>query len=75
MENRVLQMRTRFTENAGKLPAMSPLAILGRGYAVPLDENGSTVRSVTELQENDPLRLRFADGEADVRVTATHHDA
>lgn len=74
-ENRLLQLRTRFTENAGKLQAMSPLAILGRGYAVALDEKGITVRSVAGLRENDPLRLRLSDGEADVRVTATHHDA
>lgn len=73
-ENRLLTFRARFTENAGKLQAMSPLAILGRGYAVALDENGNTVRSVAGLEENALLRIRLSDGEADARVTAMRRD-
>ena len=70
-ETTLLTCRAGFAEMASKLEAMSPLAILGRGYAVPLDGGGNTVRSVAALAEGDPILLKLSDGEAETVVTKT----
>jgi len=50
---------------AGKLEALSPLAIIDRGYSIctKLPE-GTLVRSVEELAVGDALQILFTDGEA-----------
>lgn len=50
---------------AGRLEALSPLAILDRGYSIctKLPE-GTLVRSVEELAVGDALNILFTDGEA-----------
>jgi exodeoxyribonuclease VII large subunit len=56
-------------ENLGRLEALSPLATLGRGYAlVERLPDGRLVRGGNELAPGDQLRVRFARGEAVVRV-------
>ncbi len=47
---------------AGKMDALSPLATLQRGYAVPLDDEGRVLRTVTEVDPGDRFRLRLVDG-------------
>jgi exodeoxyribonuclease VII large subunit len=47
----------------GKLDALSPLAILERGYSICLKEEG-VVRSVEDISVGDALRILFSDGEA-----------
>jgi exodeoxyribonuclease VII large subunit len=49
----------------GKLDALSPLAILDRGYSIcsKLPE-GAIVRSVTDISVGDALKVLFKDGEA-----------
>ena len=44
-----------------KLNALSPLAVLSRGYAIPETENG-VIRSVDGVSEGDSIRLRLKDG-------------
>ena len=53
---------------AGRLNALSPLAVLGRGYALAL-KDGHAVRSVHELREGDTLEIRLHQGSAETRVT------
>ena len=72
-ENALLSLRARFAEQASKLEAMSPLAILNRGYAVALNTEGAAVRSVAELSSGDTLRVRLSDGVAETRVLDTKH--
>ena len=55
-------------ELTAKLNAMSPLAILSRGYAVPT-KDGRTVKSVEELPQDTSFSLRMADGVVLARVT------
>lgn len=59
--------RARLEEEAAKLNAMSPLAILSRGYAVPI-KDGTTVKSVAELPTDTAFSLRMADGTLHARV-------
>ena len=47
---------------ASKLDALSPLKVLGRGYAIGYTEEGRALDSVQGIQAGDRLRLRLADG-------------
>lgn len=58
----------RLARIAGRLDALSPLAALRRGYAVPLDEDGRILRSVRDFDADEPFRLRVVDGRVDCRV-------
>jgi exodeoxyribonuclease VII large subunit len=50
---------------AGRLEALSPLAILDRGYSICTKlPDGTLVRSVEELAVGDALKILFTDGEA-----------
>lgn len=60
--------RQRFGQLASKLDALSPLKVLGRGYAIPRKADGGVVRSVTDVAPGDPLKLRVADGEISCQV-------
>lgn len=52
---------------AARLDALSPLAILGRGYAVAY-KGGKAVTDSGELSKGDELDVRFAKGKAKVKV-------
>ena len=60
--------RQRFGSLASKLDALSPLKVLGRGYAIPRREDGSVVRSTGDVVPGDALKLRVADGEINCQV-------
>ena len=53
---------------ARSLEAVSPLATVGRGYAILLREDGRAVRSVDDAQPGDRLEARLRDGRLQVRV-------
>ncbi len=61
--------RQRFAEVAARLDALSPLKVLGRGYAVATKE-AAVIRSVRQLAPGETLTVTFADGTADCRVEA-----
>lgn len=52
------------------LHLVSPLATLGRGYSILLDEQGRAVRSHTDAQPGQRLEARLSDGRLAVRVEA-----
>jgi exodeoxyribonuclease VII large subunit len=57
---------------AGRLDTLSPLAVLGRGYAVCWDAARETiVRDAAELQRGDRVRVVLARGELQADVTST----
>ena len=58
----------RLANAAARLDAMSPLKVLGRGYAIALRGDGGAVRSGGALRAGEELRLRFADGGARCEV-------
>ncbi len=53
---------------ARALQAVSPLATLDRGYAIVFDAHGKVLRSITEVNDGDALRIRLADGELRARA-------
>lgn len=66
------QSRAALGQLAAALDAMSPLRVLGRGYAIAESEAGAILRSTKEIQTGDRLHLRLADGS--VRCTVTEKE-
>ena len=55
------------------LEAMSPLAVLGRGYGV-VSINGSFVSGVSGMNPGDTAIIRMADGSASATITGTEEN-
>ena len=62
VSHRIERSRQALRAAAGRLEALSPLAVLGRGYAVALGGGGRVLRRVTDFTPGDPFTLRLADG-------------
>lgn len=64
----VADRRAALVEAAGRLHALSPLAALARGFAVPLAPDGRVLRGVREFAPGAAFQLRVADGAVACRV-------
>ncbi|MGE0440700.1 MAG: exodeoxyribonuclease VII large subunit [Gemmatimonadales bacterium] len=64
----VLDRRRRFERLAASLDALSPLAVLGRGYSVARTAEGRVVRRRRQLKPGDPFTLRVSDGDLPARA-------
>jgi exodeoxyribonuclease VII large subunit len=51
-----------------RLAALSPLAVLGRGYAIVEGTDGHIRASVTALKPGEHVRVRMRDGRAGALV-------
>ena len=51
--------RRRYAELAAALDAMSPLKVLGRGYAIAQDESGRIIREKSDVKTGDLIRIRL----------------
>ena len=65
------QRRSRISNSSARLASLSPLAVLGRGYAVVFDEHGRLVHDAAQLRPGDTLLSRLARGSATSTVTET----
>ncbi|HEY3706234.1 MAG TPA: exodeoxyribonuclease VII large subunit [Terracidiphilus sp.] len=54
--------RARAQALEARLRSLSPLAVLDRGFALVLDQNGELVRSISQLQPGKALTTRLSDG-------------
>ena len=52
----------RFAQLAAKLDAMSPLKVLGRGYAMAQLEDGTVLRSAQQAEIGDRVLVRLGEG-------------
>lgn len=64
----VPQRRQRVVSARRRLEALSPLAVLGRGYAIVEGEDGRVRTAAASLRAGEQARLRMRDGRADVRI-------
>ena len=72
---RLEQGRRRFIESATRLDALSPLAVLARGFAlVRRAEDGRIVRSPRDLRPSDRLEIRLSEGSLVARVESVDPD-
>lgn len=60
--------KEHFARLAASLDALSPLKVLGRGYAIPEREDGTVLRSARAARPGDRLALRLCDGEISCEV-------
>ena len=70
-----LQLRQQRQQLAGlgqQLHIVSPLATLGRGYSILLDERGQAVRAASKTHPGQRLKARLGEGELEVRVEDNH---
>ena len=65
---RQIDWRRSLALQSAQLDAYSPLKVLGRGYALALDESGHAVRSSDTLAVGQRLSLRLGRGAARVKV-------
>ena len=64
--------RAQFQETVGRLETLSPLAVLGRGYAVAWNADRTRVlRDAAGLAPDDRIRVTLSRGEIEAKVTKT----
>ena len=71
MRTRLLESRGALDRRAARLEALSPVAILNRGYALVFDAKGRLVKDAARLEAGDELSARLARGRVRARVTAS----
>jgi exodeoxyribonuclease VII large subunit len=59
----LLHRRSRLERLAGSLEALSPLAILERGYALVFDASGKLIKDAETVNPGDEISARLAKGE------------
>lgn len=57
-----------------QLAAMSPLAVLSRGYALVYDESGGLIRTSDQVQEGQTISTRLAHGLLTSRITEVERE-
>ncbi|HET7771096.1 MAG TPA: exodeoxyribonuclease VII large subunit [Chloroflexota bacterium] len=71
LAGRLERTESRLAALSGRLEALSPLAVLGRGYAVVRDaESGAVLRSSAAAHVGQRLDVRLAQGELTAQVSA-----
>jgi exodeoxyribonuclease VII large subunit len=70
MEQAIQKSQQSFSRVAGTLDALSPLAVLDRGYAVCQTPDGHVVRAADTVDLNSNIRIRLSRGSLTAVVTA-----
>ena len=72
MENRMKSLMERkkssLLQGAAKLDALSPLAVLGRGYSALFNEKGETIHKNEQIKAGDRVSVRLSDGTAKAEI-------
>src|SRR4029453_19382020 len=68
LESRLQSARERLALSAASLDALSPLAVLQRGYAIAQDDSGKLLRDAAVLREGDEVSVRLAKGQFTAKV-------
>lgn len=69
-ERLVSARRHDFVRLAASLDALSPLKVLGRGYAIAQTASGATLCSAAQVEPGDEIKLSLLHGRVDCRVEA-----
>lgn len=70
MHARLEASASELARTAARLEAMSPLSVLGRGYAIATRDDGRAVRRADEVRAGDAVRIRVHRGAFRARVDA-----
>jgi exodeoxyribonuclease VII large subunit len=70
-----LARRSAALERVGaRLDAMSPLKVLGRGYAIATREGGLAIRDARDVKPGDRIEVRVASGQIEADVVGKRED-
>jgi exodeoxyribonuclease VII large subunit len=72
MREGLKQRRLHLHSQVQTLHAISPLATLGRGYSILLDERGRAIRNAADTRPGQRLHAKLGAGELVVRVEDNH---
>jgi exodeoxyribonuclease VII large subunit len=64
----LLRQRGTLNQLSGQLEALSPLAILDRGYALVFDSAGVLLKDANQVKIGDEISARLAKGSVDATV-------
>lgn len=62
IQNMLTQRKSKSELLRHKLDALSPLAVLDRGYSIVTDKNGRTLKSTAQVRTGDNITIRLSDG-------------
>lgn len=71
--NNLQYHRDQFSSRMRELQAVSPLSVLGRGYAILSNENGRVIRNADQTRPGDTLTARLGEGELTLTVSEARH--
>ena len=71
VRGRVERLRSRVERAAAALEALSPVAVVARGYAICRDGNGRVVRRIGDVRFGDEIAVTVRDGDLGAQVTGT----
>ena len=71
MRATVLQQRSRLEQLSAQIVALSPLAILERGYALVFDAAGKLLKDAAQVRPGDDISARLARGTLTAAVKKT----
>jgi exodeoxyribonuclease VII large subunit len=74
MQQQLAQSRHQLLAQAAQLEALSPLAILRRGYAVLTAADGTIVHDAQTLETGDVIRARLGSGSLEAEVRSINLD-
>ncbi|WP_065761912.1 exodeoxyribonuclease VII large subunit [Pseudomonas defluvii] len=72
MRETLKDRRQQLQATVQTLQVVSPLATLGRGYSILLDERGQAIRSASQTHNGQRLTARLGEGQLQVRVEDNH---
>lgn len=74
MQAGAVRRRAQLSTEAGRLDALSPMAVLSRGYGVLYGGDGKIIKSVNDVTVGGDISCRTSDGEIDARVLRVRRD-
>ncbi len=71
LERNLSQRKEKLARLAASLDALSPLKVLGRGYAIARKEDGTLIASARDGSPGERFRLRLSDGGLNCKIEST----
>ena len=67
---RILESKkAALSQNASRLYALNPMAVLARGYGAVFDDKGKVISSISDLNQGQNIALTLVDGSANATIT------
>jgi exodeoxyribonuclease VII large subunit len=67
-QQKIREIQARYQSAVRELQALSPLAILARGYATVQSESGTLIKSKDQATIGEVVRLTFIDGQRTAKI-------